>query len=73
MQDMSVKQNASDEGTNFVMYSGHDSTVNNVLRAQNLSQRHKPPFASAVVYELHQANDTFFVEVNNLCKLRNFN
>lgn len=48
------------------VYSGHDSTITGLLEALNLfNPPHIPPYASAIIIELHKhpGSGEFFVEV----------
>lgn len=50
---------------NFLMYSGHDATLAINLQTLGLYNHQRPPYASAVLYELHQRRDGgHYVKVN---------
>lgn len=50
-----IKNNQLDPGRKLFIYSGHDVTLVNVMRALNISSQttNKPEFASALHFELH--------------------
>lgn len=45
------------------MYCGHDTTIAANLQALEVYSGIKPPFASAVLYEMHNIDDEFYVKV----------
>ena len=48
---------------NFYMYSAHDSTVAANLETVGLWNYIAPPYASTVIYELHQKKGDYYVNV----------
>lgn len=44
-------------GRKFLMFSGHDTTIANVLNAMELFDMHSPPFAATILFELRKRND----------------
>ena len=49
------------------MYSGHDTTIANILQALDMfSPPQCPPYLSMILFELRKKEDDFFVSVRTL-------
>ncbi|XP_055300677.1 prostatic acid phosphatase-like isoform X2 [Sitodiplosis mosellana] len=51
------------------LYSGHDTTIANMLNSLGLFHPHIPPYSSSLLFELYKSNDDFYVQLfyrNNL-------
>jgi Histidine acid phosphatase. len=46
------------------IYSAHDTTVANLLNTLNIFDLHCPPYTAAVMIELHQKDDEYYVNVS---------
>ena len=58
--------NTTEVSPNFLMYFAHDVTIADHLLALGLFNGKFPPYASAVITELHQLeNGSAFVDVSN--------
>lgn len=47
------------------LYSGHETNIGSMLNVLNVYKPHLPNFSSAVILELLQANQTYYVKVLN--------
>lgn len=65
LSDMKTKQNTSVTSPNLFLYSAHDVTITTQLQALDLDNGLQPPFASALVYELHLVHGDYFVQVRD--------
>ncbi|KAI5713220.1 hypothetical protein M8J76_003193 [Diaphorina citri] len=45
------------------IYSAHDTTVANLLNTLNIFDLHCPPYTAAVMIELHQKDDEYYVNI----------
>lgn len=46
------------------VYSGHDTTISNILNAMDIFQYHSPPYTSTIMFELYaRGEDQFYVNV----------
>ncbi|XP_044258789.1 venom acid phosphatase Acph-1-like isoform X1 [Tribolium madens] len=46
------------------LYSGHESTLGYMLNALNVNYKaHVPPYGSAISFEIHKANDYYYVKL----------
>lgn len=64
LRDMSDKAHYN-SSTNMYMYSGHDVTIAANMQTLGVYNNKEPPYASAIIYELHNDHVTneHFVKV----------
>ncbi|RZC38364.1 prostatic acid phosphatase, partial [Asbolus verrucosus] len=57
----------------FLVFSGHDVTIANVLNTMGAFQYHCPPYASTILFELRKSNLNYYVNVfyKNSSQLQN--
>lgn len=60
---ISVKQGTMNKNRKLLLYSGHDITIVAVLQNLGVYFPHVPKFSSAVILELHQIKESYFVKV----------
>ena len=56
--------NAETDVKKMYLYSAHDHTVAALLNTMGVFNQIPPPYASAVIWELHQYKDSHFVRVS---------
>lgn len=49
------------------LYSGHETTLGYMMEALQVFKAHIPPYASALIFEVHKNNDGHFLKVSVLC------
>lgn len=59
-------RNANLSNTKIYLYSGHESNIATLLHAFNVYKPHVPEYSSAVILELLQQNDQYYVKVSVL-------
>lgn len=47
----------------FFMYSGHDTTIANILNTLDAFEYHSPPYAATILFELRTLNGSYFVNI----------
>jgi lysosomal acid phosphatase len=47
----------------FLVFSGHDVTIANVLMTMGAFQYHSPPYASTILFELRRSSSDYYVNV----------
>ena len=62
--DDSKKKIEQNSGKKIYLYSGHESTLGYMLDALKVYDAHISPYGSAISFEIHRANDQFYVKVN---------
>lgn len=63
-----------DQNQKIFLYSGHETNVAAVLQALDVYHPHVPPYSSAVIIELHEIDDEYYVKVRKYFqKLRQHN
>jgi len=63
-KNMLTVQTANSSNTKIYLYSGHETNIATLLHAFNVYKPHVPAYASAVILELLQQNDQYYVKVN---------
>jgi hypothetical protein len=53
-----IRQKDQAVSQKFVLYSGHDSSIDSMAIALNFSQGHWPPYASRIIIELYSSKQT---------------
>ncbi|XP_063908693.1 venom acid phosphatase Acph-1-like [Zophobas morio] len=61
--DDSKKKIEQNSGKKIYLYSGHESTLGYMLDALKVYDAHIPPYGSAISFEIHRANDQFYVKL----------
>lgn len=62
-ENMQAVKNGTLSNTKIYLYSGHEINVLTVLDAFNVYKPHVPEYSSAVILELLQKNDQYYVKV----------
>lgn len=52
------------------LYSGHETNIGSMLNVLNVYKPHLPNYSSAVILELLQTNQTYYVKVLNFKTIR---
>jgi len=63
-KNMLTVQNANSSNTKIYLYSGHETNIAALLHAFNVYKPHVPEYSSAVILELLQQNDQYYVKVS---------
>jgi len=63
LDNMLAVQNASLLNTKIYLYSGHETNIATLLYAFNVYKPHVPEYSSAVILELLQQNNQYYVKV----------
>jgi len=63
LENMLAVQNASRSNTKIYLYSGHETNIATLLYAFNVYKPHVPEYSSAVILELLQQNNEYYVKV----------
>jgi len=53
--------------TKIYLYSGHETNIAGMLHAFGVYKPHVPEYSSAVILELQQIDQEYYVKVNILC------
>ncbi|XP_018403581.1 PREDICTED: uncharacterized protein LOC108780391 [Cyphomyrmex costatus] len=61
-ENMLAVQNAS-SNTKIYLYSGHETNIATLLHAFNVYKPHVPEYSSAIILELLQQNDQYYVKI----------
>jgi len=56
--------------TKIYLYSGHETNIAGMLHAFGVYKPHVPEYSSAVILELQQIDQEYYVKVNILCTHR---
>lgn len=69
--DESVHSLSKGTRRKMLMYSAHDSTLERIMNTMGVFQPHCPPYASALIIELHQdLNKDYYIEVYSIPELK---
>lgn len=60
---MKAVKNGTLSNTKIYLYSGHETNVATMLHAFNVYSPHVPEYSSAVILELLQENNQYYVKV----------
>lgn len=60
-----ANNNLSPKARKLYIYTGHDSTIVNIMAALNIWKRQLPRYSAMTIFELHKNHETeeFYVEV----------
>ncbi|XP_071563080.1 uncharacterized protein [Temnothorax nylanderi] len=62
-KNMLAVQNANSSNTKIYLYSGHETNIATLLHAFNVYKPHVPEYTSAVILELLQQNNQYYVKL----------
>lgn len=65
MNILEITDVKNETANKIFLYSGHDINVVGVLRSLNVYKTHEPQYSNAVIIELLEQNDEYFIKVNN--------
>jgi len=62
--NMIAAQNPNAPNTKIYLYSGHETNIASMLHAFGVYKPHVPEYSSAVILELQQIQQEYYVKVN---------
>ncbi|XP_043499148.1 venom acid phosphatase Acph-1-like isoform X2 [Polistes fuscatus] len=63
VENMLASKNGKLKGKKIYLYSGHETNIDSMLNVLNVYKPHIPQFSSAIILELLQTNQTYYVKV----------
>lgn len=62
--NMITAQNANSPDTKIYLYSGHETNIASLLQAFGVYEPHVPEYSSAIIVELQEINEEYYVKVS---------
>lgn len=62
--NMITAQNANSPDTKIYLYSGHETNIASLLEAFGVYEPHVPEYSSAIIMELQEINQEYYVKVS---------
>ncbi|XP_015190022.1 PREDICTED: venom acid phosphatase Acph-1-like [Polistes dominula] len=63
VENMLASKHGKLKGNKIYLYSGHETNIGSMLNVLNVYKPHVPQFSSAVILELLQTNQTYYIKV----------
>lgn len=63
IQNLTTNNNKNESHPKFRMYSAHDTTVANLLKALDLFEIHAPPFAATILFEVYKNTNNYYLNI----------
>lgn len=62
--NMIIAQNMNSPDTKIYLYSGHETNIASLLQAFGVYEPHVPKYSSAIIMELQEINQEYYVKVS---------